>query len=348
MTTFREQIYVKEVPRNIECLLAADIGGTNSNFGIFQERNGDLILLLSLHAKSQEVTDFTAVVADVLTHIKNAYDIAIQCAAFAASGVVSAERDYVKPTNVSFAIDANEIMRKTEIARACVVNDFDVIGYGIDKIAPEDLILVHGVDAQPQANKVIVGAGTGLGKTILTWDQHANRYVHVSSEGGHADLAAQSEVELALVNFIKEREQRTCAISWEDVLSGDGIKRIYMFFCAQVNKACDPEDLHPDKIFKSRDQDEQSKKTFELYACLYARCAKNFALDVLALGGVYIAGGIAANNIPMFQLPGFKREFINCGKMQEVLQQIPVYVIADYNVSLYGAAVFMQLEQVCQ
>jgi glucokinase len=40
-------------------------------------------------------------------------------------------------------------------------------------------------------------------------------------------------------------------------------------------------------------------------------------------------------------------EFLNCGKQQELLKQIPVYVITDYNVSLYGAAEYMRLEGLC-
>ena len=84
-----------------------------------------------------------------------------------------------------------------------------------------------------------------------------------------------------------------------------------------------------------------------MYARFYARCAKDFALNALAVGGVYIAGGIAAKNLPMFELPAFMKEFVNCGKQQALLQEIPVYVITDYNVSLYGAAQYMILENAC-
>jgi len=41
------------------------------------------------------------------------------------------------------------------------------------------------------------------------------------------------------------------------------------------------------------------------------------------------------------------QEFINCGKQQELLKQVPIYVITDYNVSLYGAAEYLRLEVMC-
>jgi glucokinase len=214
-------------------------------------------------------------------------------------------------------------------------------------------VLINSGKARKYANKIILGAGTGLGKCILYWDKHKNRYMPLASEGGHADFAPQTQEELDLALFIKKKEKFSCNISWEDVLSGCGIQRMYRFFQSRNKKAfSDPEfNMNggplPDEIFKSRNGDEHSQKTFELYTKLYARCAKNFALDALALSGVYIAGGIAAKNLPLFELPGFMQEFVNCGKQSDLLKQVPVYVITDYNVSLYGAAEFMILEGMC-
>ena len=113
------------------------------------------------------------------------------------------------------------------------------------------------------------------------------------------------------------------------------------------NTPCKANGPHPDEIFNNRDKDENCHKTFALYTIFYARCAKDFALDALALGGVYIAGGIAAKNLPLFLESSFMKEFVNCGKQQELLQQVPVYIITDYNVSMHGAAAYMLLENMC-
>ena len=344
----KEEIYVESVPRDIEGILAVDVGGTNSNFGVFQFKNDKLILLFSVHAKSQEITDFPALVKEVLEFIQSRYDITIYNSLFACAGVVSPERDRSEPTNLSIVIDAHAIKRATGLKCVYIVNDFEVIGYGIDLIDPKDLVKVRSGTERTYSNKAILGAGTGLGKCIMFWSDRARRYIPVASEGGHADFAAQHPIELKLIEFIQKTEGFTCNVSWEDVLSGDGIKRIYAFFHANNAHHNEREQSpHPDEIFKSRDFDDHSKMTFELYTKFYARCAKDFVLEALALGGIYIAGGIAAHNLPMFQLPAFTEEFLNCGKLRNYLEEVPVYVITDYNVSLYGAAHYLILEGVC-
>ena len=349
MLNIVERTYDKEIPRNTECILASDIGGTNSNFGVFRHTNGQLELLLSLHVKSQEITDFTAVVQQLLAHLQNKYGITIKKSGFAAAGVVSEKRDYSKPTNANFAIDAQDILAKTDLQCTFLANDFEVIGYGLDKIKPSDLVLVNKGTPRRYANKVILGAGTGLGKCIMTWNKELNRHIPLASEGGHADFCPQEQLELDLALYIRNNEKRVCNISWEDVLAGHGIQRLYRFFHDRTKhkESSLHNGPHPDEIFASRQEDAFSWQTFELYSKLYARCAKNFALDALALGGVYIAGGIAAKNLQLFQESRFMTEFLNCGKQQALLQQVPIYVITDYNISLYGTAAFMHLEGMC-
>lgn len=342
--SYKEIIYVDEVPVGSECIIGADIGGTNSNFGIFTYSNGKYRLIISLHFKSKQIVSFSSVVHDILSYLKKKYAIRIKKAVFACAGIASKNHDFTKPTNLDFAIDSRDILEKTDLEYAFVVNDFEVIGYGLGEISPRDLVSVNSGKEQQRANKAIVGAGTGLGKTILIWDEDGGRYRASASEGGHADFAAQSQLELDLISFITSSEKKSNAISWEDLLSGDGIRRIYTFFCQRNGKENGEIAPHPDEIFNSRTKDKNSWDTFALYTTIYARCAKNFALEALALGGVYIAGGIAAKNLPLFEMHSFMDEFVNCGKLHNLLESIPIWVIVDYNVSLYGSAAYLLLE----
>jgi glucokinase len=362
MLELREVVYVDAVPTGIECILGADIGGTNSNFGFFRPPSlkirqagrqtglGEehLELLFSVHAKSQLVTDFTALVKQILEYVHAKYKIEVKYSAFAAAGVVSEHQDYVKPTNLPIVVDSKEILKQTHLHCAFIVNDFEVIGYGVDSIDPKDLVLVNAGVPRAQANRAIVGAGTGFGKCIMIWDRQLGRHIPSASEGGHADFAPYNLLEMDLVNYIKKERQGNCAVSWEDLLSGDGIRLIYCFFRARAqDESAAHQPPQADDIFKARKQDAHAYATFKLYAKIYARCAKNFALDALALGGVYIAGGIAAKNLPLFEKDIFMTSFINCGKQQELLKEVPIYVITDYNVSLYGVAEYMLIEGMC-
>lgn len=352
MLPFREVIY-EEITKDVPALLVADIGGTNANFGIAQIIDDDATLLFSIHFKSQEITNFTNVVQDLLKYVEDTYALHIKSACFAAAGVVTPKQNFCKPTNLDITIDARDIKKHTGLECAFIVNDFEVVGFGISRIDPKELVVAQRGNEFKRGNKAILGAGTGLGKSILRWSNSAQRYIPVASEGGHADFAAQNQIELDLVNFIRRCEAYSCNVSWENVLSGNGIKRIYAFFGHY--KKYDKQDItlskdgpHPDEIFKSRNRDKRCWDTFELYTTLYARCAKNWALDALALGGVYIAGGIASHNVEMFKMNNFLKEFVNCGKQQTLLKSMPIWIIADYDVSLYGAIEYMRLEGKCK
>lgn len=352
MLPIREVVYVDTVPQQVDAFLVGDIGGTNCNLGIFYLKGAEEELLISLHFKSQEITDFTQVIADALSLCESKYKLNITTACLAAAGIISPERDYTKPTNLNFFIDTKDIKKRTKLKCIFLANDFEVIGHGLHRLNSKDIVQIKPGKALATTNQAIIGAGTGLGKCILLWEADRKHYAPVASEGGHADFAAQSALEFDLISFIKKTRQKQCNVSWEDVLSGSGIKIIYQFFRERNQKAQAHEvlatiGLHPDEIFNARTLDEHAFNTYELYAKFYARCAKNFALDSLARGGIYIAGGIAAKNVELFRQPIFLDEFISCGKQEALLLDIPIYVIADYNVSLYGAIEYMKFEGLC-
>lgn len=332
-------------PRDgIPFILVGDIGGTNSNFGFFSVHDPKT-LFMSYHYKSKQVKAFEDVVAEVLTHVVQTYRISVVSITIAVAGVVLKDAQVIKPTNLSFVVDKEAIVQKTGIKKIVLVNDFLVIGYGIDVIDQKSIVQIQEGNPWQEANKAILGAGTGLGKSVMMWDKMKHQYQACPSEGGHGDCAIQFAQEFACIEHIKKHAKNDQRISWEDILSGSGIQKIYNFFNGQDGLALKGEKIapHPDEIFNNRNKDESCQNTVQLYTRMYARCAKNYALDTLALGGFYIAGGIAAKNIPLFQSDLFLQEFLACDKQYALLMQIPVFVIADYNISLYGAAAyFMQ------
>jgi len=348
MIQSKKNIYQEEVPERAEIVLGADIGGTNSNFGISALTNSNVILLMSIHYKTKEVSSFPPIIQDVLDEVNKQYGYQIRRGCFAGAGIVSEEQDFVKLTNVPLHLDAKNIVNDTDLETAVIINDFIAVGYGIDHIDSNKLVKINNNHPRNYSNRAIIGAGTGLGKAILGWDYYLEKYIPISSEGGHADFPVFTQKEFDLRTYIQSTMEKKCPVSWEDVLSGQGIVRIYSFlktlndykqteFENEINKS----GLHPDVIFSYANKDKASGDTYHWYSRFYARCAKDFALDTLALGGVYIAGGIAEKNIDLFRLPQFMQEFTNCGKQQEALKTIPIWIITDYNVSLYGAAAYL-------
>jgi len=343
----KKVVYVDHVPTSGRIVLAGDIGGTNSNFGICQLKDNKIILLVSYHAKSKKIADFAGLVSQVVDSVKTDYAIVLSEACFGAAGVVADDRERIKPTNLDIVIDLKKVRQQAHLQRAVLINDFDAVTYGIAYLPADSLVTVNKGMDQKHAAKAIIGAGTGLGKSIMGYVPQLKSYTPLPSEGGHADFPPQTDKELALAAFVKKEIGR-CNVSWEDVLSGNGIGRIFKFLGTikiyddtDIAKSIIDNGYHPDQIFAHWQQDKRCHDTYVWYSRFYGRSAKNFALETLSLAGFYIAGGIAAKNLPLFQLPGFMDEFINCGKQEALLKQVPVTVIADYNVSLYGAAAYL-------
>lgn len=348
----REVMYVEHFDRSYPFFLAGDIGGTNSNFGIFSLAPERPVLLFSIHYKSQQITDFTQFMKQVVSYLKSQYEVSFTSACLGAAGIVYPHRISAWPTNLRFEININEIQKVTGLSDICLINDFEAVALGVDRIDSQHILSINSkAKHHKRANRAFLGAGTGLGKSISLWHREEHRYLPVASEGGHADAVFLSEQEFALNQFIHER-YNTCPVSWEDVLSGSGIQKIYHFLgtrkdypITEYTAEIAAKDFDPDRISFFAEHDPRSKDTFDIYRTFYARACKNFVLEALALDGMYIAGGIAAKNKRLFFDPEFMKEFTKCGKQSRQLAAVPVLLITDYNVSLYGAVVASYLRK---
>ncbi|MBA3752454.1 glucokinase [Candidatus Dependentiae bacterium] len=348
---YKEVMYVDSIDKEGPFFLSADIGGTNSNFGIFYMKSQVPLLVLSLHYKSQKIEDFTVFMKELTTYLSDNYAIECLQGCIGASGIVYPARVSVQPTNLTFEINTHEIMKITSLKELFLINDFEAVALGIELINPKDLIILNKGVHRLHANMGFIGAGTGLGKSMSIWQTDNRRYFPVASEGGHADIPLYNADEWAIANYIY-KNYGECPVSWEMLLSGSGIQKIYHFLGTQreypvtdITREIEIHDFSPDRISSYAQKDERCKDTFEFYIRLYARCAKNFVLEGLTLNGLYIAGGIAAKNIGMFSDPLFMQEFIRCGKQSRHLATIPLFIIADYNVSLYGAVLAARLRR---
>ncbi len=345
----KEVLYVESIDTASTFLLVGDIGGTNSNFGIFDIKKESPILVLSLHYKSKDVLDFTALMKQLVDYLKDHYTITCTRACIGAAGIVYPQRVTAQPTNLHIEINTHAIEKATGLKSVFLINDFEAVALGLELLPAHDIIRINQGVHRQHGNMSFLGAGTGLGKSIMVWDRGIKRYLPVASEGGHADAALMGEFEFAFSQFIYDTSI-TCPVSWEMVLSGKGIQMIYRFLgtrkqypITESSREIELHDFNPDKISHYAKLDERCKDTFDLYIRFYARCAKDFALEVLSLNGLYIAGGIAAKNSAMFLDPQFMEEFRKCGAQSRRLATVPIFIIGNYNVSLYGGVVAAQL-----
>jgi len=330
-------------------VLGVDIGGTNINFGIAGLKNNKPELLFSLNFKTKEIESLIPALTLTLNYAKEKFNINISQTCIGASGLVSHNKDYAELTNISWNVDVEELINKTSLQSIFIINDFQAIGYGINLLNSNDKNDIFKVKDEItktdsyKETKAVLGAGTGLGKSILIYNENIKAYVPIPSEGGHGDFPPQNDYELKLIEFIKELRNKSEPITYEELLSGRGLESIYLFlhnnknegtkYSNEIKNASDKAAL----ISKFKDIDETCSETFRLFSKFYGRCAKNFVLDTLSTGGLYIAGGIASKNSEIFSSKEFIEEFESADKRREILKQTPIYVIVNYDVGLYGA-----------
>ena len=309
-------------------IIAADIGGTHANFSIASVSNSHPEILFSGTFDSASCARFPDLINTFLAEA-GSKGLTPEAGCFAVAGPVVNQR--VRMTNARFVVDAKEIQKNTSLRDVLIINDFEAVAYATNALNRRDHKTLN--KGKPQEGvRAAIGAGTGLGKSILHFN--GKFYKPLPSEGGHSDLPLQSRDELDLAEFII-KEKRANQIRYEDVLSGPGLEILYKYLRSRKFPSSPPGRTAND-ISLSRKSDPCSREAFAWFVRFYARCARNFALDTLPRGGLYIAGGIVAKNPDMFSQ--FMREFVKNDVHSKLLKEIPVFLITNYQISLVGAA----------
>jgi glucokinase len=79
-------------------------------------------------------------------------------------------------------------------------------------------------------------------------------------------------------------------------------------------------------------------KALDIFTSIYGAAAGNLALQVMAVGGVYIGGGIAPKIIWKLKDGTFIKTFKDKGRLSHIVAHIPVKVIMNERTALLGAA----------
>lgn len=248
----------------------------------------------------------------------------VDAACFAVAGPVFGGRAEV--TNIGWIMDAAHLEGRFAIRRVSIINDFYAVALGMPLLAHEDLISLNRGVRDRTAPMAVLGAGTGLGQALVT--HGAGGWVVIPGEGGHADFAPQDEEQARL--FVALSRKYHGHVSWERLLSGTGLQNIYEFLTGRIAEPAAISSL-------AEAGDEAAVRTMRVFADIYGAEAGNMALRVLARGGVFLAGGIAAKNVPFFTDGRFLEAFLRKGRFRELVESVPVDLVVDETVGLMGA-----------
>ena len=75
-----------------------------------------------------------------------------------------------------------------------------------------------------------------------------------------------------------------------------------------------------------------------IFVAVFGAEAGNLALKMKAVGGVFLAGGIAPKILPKLATSNFLQAFLNKGRLRRLLEIMPLKVITDDKLALLGAA----------
>jgi glucokinase len=333
-------------------LLAADVGGTKTLLGLFDQgperpkaiESGEFVTL-----------DYDSLVPMIREFLKaeGVEPRAITAVSFGVAGAVTS--NVARLTNVPWVVDGQAIADAASLPRVHILNDLQAMAYSVPVLEPDEVEYLQQGIAHSGGNAAVIAAGTGLGEALLlNVDGH---FVPGATEGGHADWGARTPREIEMLATIVRIYGR-CSV--EHVVCGPGLVNIYQFThdawgsrtylspaafvpartCEGVGRVDDPADL-PGAIARSAMTGTCAKcrDALGMFVEAYGAEAGNLALRTTATAGVYIGGGIAPKLLPVIRDGRFMDAFRAKEPMQDMVATIPVAVILNAEAGLLGAAV---------
>ena len=316
-------------------ILAGDIGGTNARLAYFQPQNGHLQLVSERIFPSREYSEFGEIVNRFLDDAASRPE----AACFGIAGPVHNGR--VEVSNLPWVIEQSRLAKQIQLPATLLINDLEASAWGIRALNSQDLVTLNRV-VPSNGNQAVIAPGTGLGEAGLFWD--GAQHEVFACEGGHADFAPQGELQIELLRFLSNRYSH---VSYERVLSGPGLVNVYEFlreknsqdepasFAAQL-EGPDPAAAISRSALDGSNQ--LAEGALDLWISIYGAEAGNLALKTMATGGVFLAGGISPKILPKLTGPAFMRAFAAKGRLQPLLEGIPVQVVMNDKAGLLGAA----------
>ncbi len=321
-------------------ILAGDVGGTKTLIGLFELEGGHL---RSVREATFPSEDFGALEEILQLFFRKEHRPTLRSACFGVAGPVIAGRS--KTTNLPWQLDESNLAAELEVPRVKLLNDLEAAAHAMRHLPPTELsVLQRG--RKREGNIAVIAAGTGLGEACLYWDGETHHAI--ASEGGHADVAPRTDLEIELLQYLAPKFGGH--VSYERVLSGDGLYNIYKFL-RDCGHGIEPPWL-TEQLKSSDDPPAVISKVglsgkaplcieaLNLFSSIYGAETGNLVLRFLAVGGAFVAGGIAPKILATLQNSSFMSGFIDKGRFSELMRNTEVHVAMNPKAPLIGAAQF--------
>ena len=302
-------------------VVVSDVGGTNCRVAVaVREGNGYGLKGLERYAVREHKG-----VAECIRDFVEKTGVTPTTIGVAAAGPKF--DDGIRMTNIAWQLSESALRTAFGVEKAMVVNDFVGMATGATVMGPDSFTpLVHGeIDwSQPVT---VMGPGTGMGVAIV-----ANGQV-IGTEGGHVSFAPETDREMAILQILRRKLDY---VSWETLVSGPGLLRIYHALC----------DIKGENAVMESEADLTAnaglsgtpREAVMAFCGMLGAYAGNAALLHGAKGGVVLAGGVARHVAPYLPESDFAKRFRGRGNGSWFVEHLAVKHMHAHSVALYGLA----------
>lgn len=244
----------------------------------------------------------------------------------------------------NWSLDVEEYRSKFGFEKVDMLNDQEASAYGIGLLDDSDLDAIYTSGHLEKGNVAILAPGNGLGEAGYFFD---GKYLRpFATEGGHSEFSPRTNVEVEFYQFLNNIYG---IVSWENVLSKTGLFNIYRFL-RDVKRHPEPEWLSErlangnftEEIYKAAMHEDAliCRIALDTFLEFLAREANNLTLKLKATGGLLIAGDIPQIIREYIDKDKFYEKFKISDKMEDMLKNIPIYVVNTESTSINGAALY--------
>ena len=330
---------ILEESNNNNSLVAADVRKDKTFFAHYTTRDRKIVSSVEKAYPTQDFGSFSEI---ALRFIQEHQLTAVSKIAVAVPGPVIAGKS--APLRLPWALDAEEIKHRTNIPNVYLINDLEASAYGLGNDDASSFHTIHQSDKVVPGNIAVLAPGAGLGEAGLFWDGKFMR--PFATEGGHCEFSPRTNDEVEFYQFLQKLYG---IVTWESVLSNDGLFNIYRFLRdvkLQQQPAWLTQEIEAGNFTEAvingalENRDRICNMTIDTFMIFLAREANSLVLKLKATGGLFLSGEIPVMLHKYLNNDKFYKNFIVSDKMEVLLRDIPIYLVKDQKTIIQGAALY--------
>lgn len=337
--------------------LVCDVGGTNTTFALISGTPGSFRIVARHREATQKLDSFAQGLERARVAIGDlGGDRSFDAACISAAGPVHDRT--VQLTNARWNVDAYWVEGELQVP-VSLINDLSAISYAVplvERTDPEQYVALRTNGAagpEPTGStRAVVAPGTGLGVGFLAGDGVELRVY--PSEGGHSVMGDYDPETRRFRDYVRSRFGEMPDA--ETFVSGQGVANAADFVAHEGGFRGGPvaDELNaaefadrPAIVSRYAGEDADCARAMRLFKRMYGKFAANMALTFLPYAGLYLAGGVTDKNVHhLLADDTFMQAFLSHDNeaIREPLSRVPVGIIRNYDVSLFGCAHCSYLE----